>query len=60
MAEVDFGGVRRAVCVETVPDAEVGAWVLVHAGIALQTLDEAAAAETLALLDDLAPRPRAS
>ena len=47
MAEVDFGGVRRAVCVETLPDARPGDWILVHAGFALQRLDEAAAAEVL-------------
>lgn len=49
-ARVDFGGVRKGVCVETLPDVRVGAWVLVHAGVALQELDEDAARETLALL----------
>ena len=48
-ARVDFGGVRKRVCLETLPDARVGDYVLVHAGFALQVLDEAAAAETLRL-----------
>jgi hydrogenase expression/formation protein HypC len=54
MARVDFGGVRKRVCLETLPDAEVGAWVLVHSGIALQRLDEAAAEASLALLAEAA------
>ena len=44
-AVVDFGGVRKRVCVETLPEARPGDWVLVHAGFALQRLDEAAASE---------------
>jgi hydrogenase expression/formation protein HypC len=50
MARVDFSGVRMRVCVETLPEAEPGAWLLVHAGVALQRLDAAAAEEGLALL----------
>ncbi|RIL03902.1 MAG: HypC/HybG/HupF family hydrogenase formation chaperone [Proteobacteria bacterium] len=50
LATVDFGGVRKRVCVETLPDVAVGAWVLVHAGIALQEIDAAAAAESLRAL----------
>jgi hydrogenase expression/formation protein HypC len=50
MARVDFGGVRQRVCLETLPEAAAGAWVLVHAGVALQTLDPRAAAESLRLL----------
>jgi hydrogenase assembly chaperone HypC/HupF len=45
-ARVDFGGVRKRVCVETVPDAGPGDWILVHAGFALQILDEAAAQDS--------------
>lgn len=47
MARVDFGGVRKRVCLETLPDTAVGEWVLVHAGFALQTLDAEAAEEVL-------------
>ncbi len=54
LATVDFGGVRKRVCVETLPDAALGAWVLVHAGIALQQIDAGAAAESLRLLAEAA------
>jgi hydrogenase expression/formation protein HypC len=54
MARVDFGGVCKRVCLETLPEAEIGSWVLVHAGIALQRLDEAAAEASLALLAEAA------
>jgi hydrogenase expression/formation protein HypC len=47
MARVDFGGVRKRVCLEILPDAKPGDWVLVHAGFALQVVDEMAAQEVL-------------
>ena len=48
MAEADFGGVRKNVCLQYVPDAAVGEYVVVHVGFAIQRLDEASAQETLA------------
>ena len=48
MAEADFGGVRKNVCLQYVPDAVVGEYVVVHVGFAIQRLDEASALETLA------------
>lgn len=39
-ALVAFGGLTRPVCIALVPDAGPGDYVLVHAGIALQTIDE--------------------
>jgi hydrogenase expression/formation protein HypC len=48
-AHVDFGqGVLREVNVSLV-DAKVGEYVLVHAGYAIQVLDEKDALETLSL-----------
>ncbi|MFF5077290.1 HypC/HybG/HupF family hydrogenase formation chaperone [Paractinoplanes atraurantiacus] len=47
MAEVDFGGVRKSVCLQYVPDAAVGEYVVVHVGFAIQRLDERSARETL-------------
>lgn len=52
VAEID--GVRREVSVMLVPDAQVGDWVLVHAGYAIGTVDESEALETLALLREAA------
>jgi hydrogenase expression/formation protein HypC len=52
-AQVDFGeGVLRDVNV-TLVDAKVGEYVLVHAGYAIQTMDEKDALETLALWKEI-------
>lgn len=56
MARVDFGGVRKSICLETVPDASPGDWILVHAGFALQIVDEAAAREVLEWASGDGPR----
>ena len=49
IAQVDFGGVTKEVCLEYVPDLEVGEYTIVHVGFALQRLDEQSALETLEL-----------
>jgi len=52
-AQVDFGeGVLRDVNV-TLVDAKVGEYVLVHAGYAIQKMDEKEAKETLALWNEI-------
>ncbi len=53
MAEVDFGGVKREVCVEWVPEAVIGDYVLAHVGTALTILDEESAMESIAALTEL-------
>jgi len=53
MGKVDFGGVTRRVCLAYVPEARVGDYVLVHVGFALSRVDEEAARETLAILEQL-------
>ncbi|RDI55268.1 HypC/HybG/HupF family hydrogenase formation chaperone [Nocardia mexicana] len=50
MGTVDFDGIRRAVCLAYVPDAEIGDYVIVHVGFAISQVDEAEAAETLAVI----------
>jgi len=52
MAEVDFRGARQEVCLEYVPEAGPGDWVLAHLGVALQQLDEQSALADLALLEE--------
>jgi hydrogenase expression/formation protein HypC len=47
MAEVDFGGVHKDVCLQYIPDVTIGDYVIVHVGFAIQRLDEASAQETL-------------
>lgn len=53
MADVDFGGVRKEVCLQYIPDAAVGEYVMVHVGFAIQRLDEESALATLADFDRL-------
>lgn len=53
MGKVDFGGVLREVCLEAVPEAEIGSYVIVHAGFALSVLSEREAQETLDALKEL-------
>lgn len=49
MATVDFGGVRKDVCLAYVPEVQVGDYTIVHVGFALTRLDEESALETLEL-----------
>jgi hydrogenase expression/formation protein HypC len=53
MAEVDFGGVRKEVCLEYLPEVSAGDYVIVHVGFAIQRLDEQSALETLANFEKL-------
>lgn len=50
MATVDFGGIRKEVCLAYVPEVEVGDYTIVHVGFALTKLDEDSALETLELM----------
>jgi len=50
MAEVDILGVKRTISVMMTPDARSGDFVLVHAGFAIQVVDEQFAAESLEML----------
>ena len=52
VAEVD--GVRREARLDLLPEAVVGDYVLIHAGLAIAVVDAAAAEETLDLLRKLA------
>jgi hydrogenase expression/formation protein HypC len=50
MATIDVEGVQRKASLLLLEDAQVGDYVIVHAGFAIHKLDEAAARETLDLL----------
>ena len=54
MATIDVDGVRRKCSLLLLEDARVGEYVIVHAGFAIQRLDEAAALGTLDLLREAA------
>jgi hydrogenase expression/formation protein HypC len=49
-AVIDVDGVRRKASLLLLDDAQVGEYVIVHAGFAIHRIDEAAAMESLALL----------
>jgi hydrogenase expression/formation protein HypC len=53
MAEVDIHGVTRTVSLAMTPDAEIGSWVLIHAGFAIQVVDEEFAAESWELIQQI-------
>ena len=50
MATIDVEGVQREASLMLLEDARVGDYVIVHAGFAIQKLDESAARQTLDLL----------
>jgi hydrogenase expression/formation protein HypC len=54
MCKVDFGGVVRDACIETLPEATVGDYTIIHAGFALNLLSEEEANLTLDALRELA------
>jgi hydrogenase expression/formation protein HypC len=53
LAEVEIGGAVRKANIQLVPEVKIGEYVLLHAGFAIQRLDEADALETLKLLEEL-------
>lgn len=52
LATVDILGVTRKVALDLTPSAEVGSFVLIHAGFAIEMVSEEAAQETLDLIKE--------
>ncbi len=52
VGDVDFGGVVRKANLSMV-DAHVGEWAVVHAGFAIQLMDEEDAQETIRLWNEV-------
>jgi len=52
-AVVDFGGIHREVSMACVPEAAIGDYVMVHAGIAISQVDAEEAAKILDILREL-------
>jgi hydrogenase expression/formation protein HypC len=53
-ARVDYGGgLVRDARLELLPAAQVGDYVLVHAGYAISTIDEAEALETIRIIREM-------
>jgi hydrogenase expression/formation protein HypC len=53
LAEVDMAGTRRQMDVRFLEGVTVGDYILVHAGFAIEKIDEKEARETLKLLKDV-------
>ncbi|MEW5744670.1 MAG: HypC/HybG/HupF family hydrogenase formation chaperone [Nitrospirota bacterium] len=52
MAKVDVAGARKEASLMLMDDVKVGDYVIVHAGFAIQKVDDAEAQETLRLLSE--------
>lgn len=52
-ARVEFGGVSRNVSMQCVPEADLDEFVLVHAGMAISTIDPDEAQRIFALLEEM-------
>ena len=53
MGRVNFGGIVKEVCLEYVPELEVGEYTIVHVGFALTRIDEQSAMETLGMFQEM-------
>ena len=53
-AQVDFGGASKKVCVTLLPELEVGEYVLIHTGYAIEKMKPEEAKKTLALFEEMA------
>ncbi|CAN5490723.1 HypC/HybG/HupF family hydrogenase formation chaperone [soil metagenome] len=51
MAKVQFGGITKRICLEYVPEAQIGEYVLVHVGFALARIDEEEAKRIFEMLE---------
>jgi len=53
VGRVNFGGVVKRVCLDYVPEVEVGDYTIVHVGFALSKIDQENAEKTLALFEQM-------
>ena len=53
VARVQFGGITKDACLDFVPEAEVGDYVMVHVGFAISVVDKEEAERTYALLENM-------
>jgi hydrogenase expression/formation protein HypC len=50
---IQFGGITRQACLDFVPEANVGDYVMVHVGFAISVVDREEAERTYALLESM-------
>ena len=60
MGTVDMDGTQRDVSLLLLQDAQLGDYLIVHAGFAIHRIDEVEAQESLRILRELAALPQAS
>lgn len=53
MGKVDFGGVIKRVCLEHVPEIQVGQYAIVHVGFAISRIDEEEARQVFKFLENM-------
>ncbi len=53
VGQVQFGGIMRQACLDFVPEAEVGDYVMVHVGFAISRVDAQEAERTYQLLETM-------
>lgn len=53
MGKVSFGGINKRVCLEWIPEVQVGEYVIVHVGFAISKMDEKEALETLKIFEEI-------
>jgi hydrogenase expression/formation protein HypC len=53
VGKVRFAGISREVCLDYVPDAALGDFVVVHVGFAISKIDAEEAARSYRILEDL-------
>lgn len=53
MAEVDFSGVKKMVCIAYTPEAQLGDYIIVHVGFSITLLNVSEAQKTLELNNEI-------
>ena len=53
IGNAELGGIVKEISLALIDDAKIGDYVLVHAGYAIQKIDEKDALETISLLEEL-------
>jgi hydrogenase expression/formation protein HypC len=51
--KVQFGGITREACLDFVPEADIGDYVMVHVGFAISRVDSAEAERTYQILQSM-------
>jgi len=53
MGRIDYSGTVAGACLEYVPEVTLGQYVIVHAGFAINIIDEVEAQKTLKLYEEM-------